>query len=211
MDVLLNPDKFFSERKNIGYKVPLLIVLLAAILGVLSVYFTVDLTIQKNFAEFGLKIDEGQMGMLRGIALVFGSITAFAGVFIGWIIITALLYLFSAIFGGKGNFSTLLKFTAFSYIPQIILTPITAYLTIESLSQALAGAKLDLGTLIAPTIFGIVVLLWQYVYWVFAVKNARELNFNRSAISAGILVAIFIGFQAIGLLLSQMIPQQPIR
>lgn len=209
MDVLLNPDKFFAERKNMDFKIPVLILLISAILGVVSVYLTVDLTIQKSFLGFGVKIDPQQLEMLRGIALITGSVAAIIGVFVIWLIITGLLYLFSAIFGGKGSFSTLLKFTAFSYIPSIILTPITVYLTIESLSQAIGGKMLDPGFLAVPTLFGMVVLLWQYVYWVFAVKNARELDLKKSAISAGILLAIYLAFQAIGLLSLTMLPQQP--
>ncbi|MDK2796205.1 MAG: hypothetical protein PWQ22_543 [Archaeoglobaceae archaeon] len=200
MDVLLDPDKFFSERKNMGFKIPILIVLVSAVISCVSVYVTIDLNLSKIPAE-GLEVNT-----LRTIMLTLGIVTAFIGTFIYWIIIAGLLYLFSAIFGGKGDFKTLLKFTAFSYIPQILLSPISIYLAYESLYQLTVSQGPAFEAMLMPTIFGAVVLFWQYIYWIFAVKNARELNFSRSAISAGILLIIAISFTALGLLFALMTP-----
>jgi hypothetical protein len=34
-------------------------------------------------------------------------------------------------------------------------------------------------------------MLWQYVYWVFAVKNARNLSFGRAAAVSAIPVLVY--------------------
>lgn len=201
MDVLFDPDKFFSERKSMGFKFPVLIILVSAIVGCISVYVTLDLNLSKIPQLGGLEMER-----IRGVILAVGIVTAFISVFIYWIIIAGLLYLFSAIFGGKGDFKTLLKFTAFSYIPQILLSPISIYLTYESLFQTVMNPSSALEAMIMPTIFGTVVLLWQYLYWIFAVKNARGLSFSKSMVSAGILFILAISFTLSGLLFVSMTP-----
>lgn len=154
------------------------------------------MTIIRNLGIAGTAVSGQELSVLRGITLVLGLVSAFVGAFVGWILIAGLLYAFSAIFGGKGDFKMLLKFTAFSFIPSILLSPISVYLNYESLSQLVRHFSME--ALIMPTLFGVVVLFWQYLYWIFAVKNARALDLKKSAISAGILLVLYLCFTALG-------------
>jgi len=187
MEVLLNPDKFFSERKNIGFKFPVLIVAISAIIAAFSAHLSTETVIEmasKALREQGLS--QSQIEIFKSFVYASMVVGAFIAVFIGWVVLTALLYLFSMIFRSRGKFTTLMKFVAFSYIPAILVCPITLYLSYESFVMR------NVSALPASTLFGIVISLWQAVYWTFAVKNARELSLRNSAITSAIVLALFI-------------------
>jgi hypothetical protein len=187
MDWLLNPDKFFSERKNSGFKLPVLIVLFSAIIATLTAHLSSDTVTElavKAMKEQGLS--QSQIEMIEPIVYASTVGGAFVAVFVGWVVITLLLYLLSLIFKGKGKFTTLMKFVAFSYIPAILVSPITLYLGYESFMMRNPEA------LTASVLFGMVLYIWQAIYWVFAVKNARELSLRNSAIISAIVLILFL-------------------
>ncbi len=187
MDWLLNPDKFFSERKNIGFKLPVLIVLVSAIIATLTAHLSSDTVTElavKAMKEQGLS--QSQIEMIKPIIYASTVGGAFVAVFVGWVVITLLIYLLSFIFKGKGKFTTLMKFVAFSYIPAILASPITLYLSYESFVMRNAEAPT------ASVLFGMVLYIWQAVYWTFAVKNARELSLRNSAIISAIVLILFL-------------------
>lgn len=187
MDILVNPDRFFSERKTIGFKLPLIIVLISAIIATITAYFSLETVLEVAVKEMRKQgLSGSQIEMFKPLVMVSTIGGAFVSVFIGWVVVTALLYVFSAIFKGKGSFATLMKFVAFSYVPAIILCPITIYLGYESFVMRNSDA------LTASIFFGMVLYIWQSVYWVFAVKNARELSLKQSAIVSGIVLLIFL-------------------
>lgn len=178
MDVLLNPDKFFMENKEMSFRFPIAVVAVVALTSALSAY-SITQTILGAF-----QIEQNVLILLSA----FAGVSAFLSAFLVWIIITAILYVFSAIFKGKGNFTTLMKFLAFSFIPAIILSPIHLYLSMELLREP----KME--NLYANLIFSGVIATWQYVYLVFAVKNARELSIKKSAVVCAILVVIWFAY-----------------
>ncbi|MEM0203603.1 MAG: YIP1 family protein [Archaeoglobaceae archaeon] len=181
MDVLLNPDKFFAEHKEMGFKLPIAIVAISATISAISAY-SISQTIFK-----AVPIEQGGLNLLPLLS-AFAAISAFLGVFLFWIILTAILYLLSAIFKGKGDFTTLMKFLAFSFIPPIILSPVYLYLDAE-----LFGSP-TMENLYAVIIFSGVVAIWQFVYFVFAVKNARELSVKKSAIVCAIPLVLWFAY-----------------
>lgn len=179
MDVLLNPDKFFAEHKEIGFKLPLAIVVVFAILSAFSAYLVSQDILRALLTEKDVR-------ELLPIISAFATISAIVSVFLLWIILTAILYILSAIFGGKGKFSTLMKFLALSFIPAIILSPINLYLSMELFKSPTAQ------NLYAMFISSSIVIVWQFIYFVFAVKNARELSVKKSAIVCAIPVVIWL-------------------
>jgi len=180
MDALLNPDKFFSERVGMGFRTPIMVVIAFAIVSALSANF-----VSQTIAEELVKRYGKEMETVIAVMGALAFISAFLGSFLNWLIITAILYALSALAGGKGSFSALLKFTAFSFIPSIICSPVTSYLTIEAFKSMSLDAFLSL------SIFSLALMLWQYVYWVFAVKNARNLSFGRAAAVSAVPVLVY--------------------
>ncbi len=123
----------------------------------------------------------------------------FVGVFIIWVVFTIVLYLISMIFGGEGDFKTLLKLLAYSFIPSIIVSPVHIYMSYY-LSRAFErgiyyGLAVFRSVKTAGTIIGLAVLLWQYIYWVYALKNGRNLTQKDAAIAAAVLFAAFVILQ----------------
>ncbi|MEM0302962.1 MAG: YIP1 family protein [Archaeoglobaceae archaeon] len=195
MDILVNPDKFFSERKTMSFKLPVVIVLISAIMATFTAYFSLETVLEVAVKEMRKQgLSGSQIEMFKPLIMVSTLGGAFVSTFIGWMVVTALLYVFSAIFKGKGNFATLMKFVAFSYIPAIILCPITIYLGYESFVMRNSDA------LTASVFFGMVLYIWQSVYWVFAVKNERELSSRHAAIASGIVLLIFLSASIYALL-----------
>ncbi|MEM0350966.1 MAG: YIP1 family protein [Archaeoglobaceae archaeon] len=183
MDVLLNPDKFFARKKGMGFRLPIAVVLLYAIISAVSANISLQVLSENLRSIFGKDAE-----LILSFLSFTGSLSAFVGAFLVWILMTAILHVLSAIFGGKGSFSNLMKFTAFSFIPSILLSPIGTYLTIELFRST------TFENLISLTIFSIATNLWIYVYWVFAVKNARELSLKKAAMVSSIPIIIYLAF-----------------
>lgn len=179
MDVLLNPDKFFTEHREMSFRVPIAIVTVLAVISAILAYSVVQIVLEK--------VPPTQEALNAVLFLsVFTGISAFVGVFLSWIISTAILYILSAIFRGKGKFTSLMKFSAFGFIPAIILSPINFYISAELFRSP------TVENLYAAVVLSGIAFAWQFVYLVFAVKNARELSVKKSAIVCAI--PIVLGF-----------------
>ncbi|MFN3384622.1 MAG: YIP1 family protein, partial [Archaeoglobaceae archaeon] len=126
MDVLLNPDKFFMENKEMGFKIPIAIVLVSAMTSAILAYSATQSILEK------IQIEQGGLNLLSLLSALAG-VSAVLVTFLTWIVLTAILYFLSAIFKGKGDFLTLMKFLAFSFIPSIVLSPVNLYLSLELL------------------------------------------------------------------------------
>lgn len=197
MDVLFNPDKYFGEMKDkISYKTPLLIVTISGILGLINGYIIskpMAHAVARMLVEKGMTKEQTQMivTFTQASTIATPLITAF----VGWFIIAIILHVVSSLFGGKGNFSTTLKLSAFSYIPNIVLLPLNLYISFEMVKILNSYGLVGLNSFefkLTVTLLGIVVLIWQYIYWVFIVKNARELEMKKASITALILLILFL-------------------
>lgn len=182
MDILLNLDKFFSEKKDVGFKIPLTIVLIYTIVGTISAIFSIRVLTDEMLKNVELPEE------IMMITYLFTPISVFAGVFLNWILVTAILYVLSALLGGKGQFLLLMKFVAFSFIPPILLSPVSTYLTIEFFKYPIQE------NLYSLIVLSMAVAFWQYFYWVFAVKNARDLSLKKSAVVSAVLILISLAF-----------------
>ncbi len=206
LNIILDPDSFLAEWKNKSFLVPFAIVFVVALLASFTAYITAPAhseMLKKTLVENGLSQDQAE-----AIAeMNFYSTVVMAAVmtFIVWLVLTAILYGISALFDGKGNFKTLLKLTAFSYIPSIIVFPVNAYIAREEATKMMIYGLKWMATLnstvVASVTLSIVVTIWQAVYWTFAVKNARELELKKAAITSGILLSVIVIIEIISLAL----------
>lgn len=200
MELITNPDSFLRKRLEKRFGEALAILIVAATISSVASYMiapTVLENLRKQFLAMGLSGD--QIELILSMTYYGMLISPFIATIVSWLIISAVLYLLSALFGGKGSLRNLAKLVAYSYIPVIILSPVSIYLSYETAQQLLYGFK---SSLIPNTILAITTALWQSVYWVFAVKNARNLELRKSAIVAGVVFIAYLLLTTYSLILS---------
>ncbi len=197
MDFLTNPDRFLERQKDKGLLAPLAVVTVAAAVSSMSAYLTLPYLIQfiKSQLTENVAISQQQLDVILSMTYYGTIVSPFIATFVWWLILSLILYVISGILGGSGSFSTLAKLVSFSYIPPILLSPVTTYLAVESSKHLLYGATK--AYIIPSTTVQIAIAAWQAVYWTFAVKNARNLELRKSAITAGI---VFVGYAVLTLL-----------
>lgn len=204
MDFLTNPDRFLEGQKEKGMIVPVIIVLVAAFLSSLTVYITAPAileSIRMKVLESGATISESQLEVMLKMFYYSMIATPFIATFVIWIVLALILYLISGLFGGRGNFSTLAKLVAYSYIPVILLSPASIYVAYESTKYMLHGIK---SYMIPSLTLQIAIAAWQTLYWTYAVKNARNLNLRNSAITALIVFIAYLLLTASSLIFSSL-------
>lgn len=191
MEVITNPDSFLRKRLEKRFWEAFTVVIVAAVISSLASYVVAPIILEnmrERISEVGGLTEEQIEAMLN--MTYFGMLLSpFIATLVFWLIISAILYVLSALFGGEGSFGNLTKLVAYSYIPVIILSPISIYLSYETAQQIFYGLK---SSLLPNAILGIATTLWQAVYWTFAVKNARNLDLRNSAIVAGIVFIAYI-------------------
>ncbi len=187
--VLYNPDEFF-RRLETGFFIPVLIVSLSGIIGSIISYLKIG-EIEAYLTQIlSEKLTVEQVRIVIEIVRVQTIISPFLSAFISWIIIAAVLHGLSSIFGGKNGFSRTLKFTSFSFLPFIVLSPLDFYL-------------FSFRPAIHLTIFSIAKTVWQANILVFAVKHSRDIDLKRSIICVLIPTSMLIAISIYSLLTFQ--------
>lgn len=193
MEFISNPDSFLRKRLEEGFAIPILLVLVAGIISSLTVYIAAPGILELTRQQItGIGLTEEQVEAILQMTYYGMLISPFVATFVVWIAISAILYVLSALFGGEGSFSSLTKLVAYSHIPVIILSPVSIYISYENVPYIAAGMK---GHLLSSLVLNVSVFAWQAIYWIFALKNARNLSLKNSAIAVAIAVAIvFIAY-----------------
>ena len=179
LKVLYDPDSFFKST-DVSLIQAIAVVLLSGLVGSLAVYVKLP-ELEAQILESLVKtIPADQAKLFLEFFRIQMIISPFIGVFISWIFMSAVLYGLSALFGGSGDFSKLFKFTAFGFLPSIVLSPLTAY-------------TMSLKPTIPYIILGWATNLWQAFILVFALKHARNLRLRNAVICVAIpYVVMFI-------------------
>ena len=200
--------------------IPALIVLLSGAVGGVSAFLMTSKT---------MEILGEMMRMPAGAGGVFTSVMAFVSVIgaivfslLFWLIITAIFYGISAIFGGEGSFKRTLEFVGYGYIPTIFAGIIGAALTYHLVSSLTlphipAGAEpMEVSRIVQAWAQGlkrhplsmlssavsILFTLWSANIWIFAVKHARGLTTRNALLTVGIPVGAYIAYSLCQLLLA---------
>ena len=203
MELITNPRSFLSKPRK--FSEAILIVSIAAIISALIAYSTASSymkLVKSLLIQRGL--GEEQVEPLITIVYYTTILSPIPVTFISWFATAAILYLATMLVKGKGPFKELLKLSAFSFVPPIILSPLQFYISHE-LSKRLEiyGFEVmeSLGELkFASIILSLAVSLWQYVYWTYAVNIARNLDIKKSAIVALIPLVLFAIISLVGFL-----------
>jgi len=163
MEVITNPDSFLRKRLEKRFGEALAIVTIAAIISSLTSYIIAPIvleSIRERILEIG-SLTEEQIEVMLNMTYYGMLISPFITTLVFWLIISVVLHILSALFGGEGSFGNLAKLVAYSYIPVIILCPISIYLSYETAQQVFYGLK---SSLLPNAILGIATTLWQAVY-----------------------------------------------
>lgn len=180
--VLYDPDNFFREFRG-DFKIAIGIVALSGILSAIITYLRAAEMIEDLLKNYPLSAE-----VVIAIAKVQAIVSPIIGAFVGWILITLIVHALSALFGGEGEFSKTLKYTSFSYIPAIILSPLNyIYFSATPTTETL--------------IIGLATMIWQAYILIFAVKHARRIETRKAVICVIIPFAISYTLSFIGYLL----------
>lgn len=182
--VLYDPDGFFRDFKG-DFKVAVSIVALSGIASSIVAYLRAP-KMAEEIVKSIPSLSNEQIEMIATLIKVQAVVSTIIGAFVGWILITLVIHALSALFGGEGELSRTLKYTSFSYIPSIILSPLTYFYV--SVTPTVESLILSLSTMI-----------WQGYILVFALKHARRIETRKAFICVLIPFAIayslsFIGF-----------------
>ena len=183
--VLYDPDNFFREFRG-DFKIAISIVALSGILSAIIAYLRAAEMIEDLLKNYPLPKE--QVEVVIAIAKVQAIVSPIIGAFVGWILITLIVHALSALFGGEGEFSKTLKYTSFSYIPAIILSPLNyIYFSATPTTETL--------------IIGLATMIWQAYILIFAVKHARRIETRKAVICVIIPFAISYTLSFMGYLL----------
>ena len=183
--VLYDPDNFFREFRG-DFKIAIGIVALSGILSAIIAYLRAAEMIEDLLKNYPLSKEQAEV--VIAIAKVQAIVSPIIGAFVGWILITLIVHALSALFGGEGEFSKTLKYTSFSYIPAIILSPLNyIYFSATPTTETL--------------IIGLATMIWQAYILIFAVKHARRIETRKAVICVIIPFAISYTLSFMGYLL----------
>ncbi|RUM33667.1 MAG: hypothetical protein DSY33_03915 [Archaeoglobus sp.] len=202
-DLLFNPDNFLRDevKQNRAIWRGLTVVIVASILTAVNAYITskplsraVYITLMKK----NLEVARAASQLVR-LSIVFAPLS----VIISWIVDSAILFALSSIFGGKGKFRDTVKVVAYSFIPSIVVFPFKCYIAInEAKLVELIGISALQNSVFytANSILSLAVLAWQFLFWKYGIKNARNLNDKHATIVSAIFTVALLILAILGLL-----------
>ncbi|WP_094227350.1 YIP1 family protein [Methanolobus psychrotolerans] len=194
LEVLTDPNGFFKRKINeeTEWKTPLIIMAVYAIIGALSAYVTM-MKVMESLPE--------EAAAFAGVGAVFGIIGAIIGVVFAWALYSAVFYIISMIFHGKGDFKRVMEFVSYGFIPSIFGSIVSLYFTNKMLSGI--DFNMDDPTMITEMILtdpsmkiagilGIIFMLWSANIWVFGIMYSKNLSFKNAAMTVGIPIGIYV-------------------
>lgn len=207
-DILINPGAFFAEmagEQEERLTQPLIIVLAGGIVAAIYGYL-VGGAMAQMMAD--------AMPGLDAIMTISSTIGALIGVFIFWLVWTAVIFALSMLFKGQGSFKRTLQVIGYGYLPQVIGTVISIVVAFEYVPKIVVPhitsamvqdpvaiqeatkalmqdpAMMEMTQIIS--IISIVFLLWSANIWIFGLQKARNISPRNAALCVGIPVIAYI-------------------
>lgn len=208
-DILIKPNAFFAgvmgEKES--FRLPVIILLAGGILAAAYGYL---------IGEISGRMMAGALPGLDMIITLSSAVGALIGVFIFWLAWTAIVFLISMAFKGKGDFKRSLQVIGYGYLPQVFGTLLALIAALEYLPkvvvpqmsasmmqdpaavQQVTSALMNDPAMLQLTqissVIGVVFLLWSANIWIFGIQHARGISTRDAAICVGIPVIIYIAY-----------------
>ena len=197
--LVTNPRAFFEalEGQPVSLRLPALIVVVVGVLGAITGYQMSSVVVNA--------LDIPGMEGLGGVLGAIGALSALIVVFLFWVVYTAVFFVISMAFNGRGDFNRLLAYVGYGHLPQIIGGAVTLVLTWSFLSNLRAPSLTDptaiqewtQSLLQNPTMqlagaVSLLFLLWSANIWIFGVRTGRKLSTRDAAITVGVPVLLYI-------------------
>jgi hypothetical protein len=201
--LLTNPREFFEalEAEPVSLRVPFLIVLAVGVVGAVVAY-------QMSAALMGAMDIPGVEGFGDVIGAI-GAVSALIGTMLFWVIYTAVFFVISMAFQGRGDFNRLLAYVGYGHLPQVVGGIVSAALTWNFLSdlrvpsltdpeaiQEWTQSLLQDPAMQLATAVGFLFLLWSANIWIFGVRSGRKLSTRDAAITVLAPVLLYILYTA---------------
>ena len=194
LEVLTNPGGFFEKKikEEVDLKPPLMILGAMALISAISAYMIASKVIGNLPSD---------VASVAQIGVAIGAIFAIIFTFIMWVIYSGIFYLISSFVGGQGNFKRVLEFVAYGFLPSILGSLISLFLTNKAYSSLdlsiqdpaiLEKAMLSDPYIMASTVIGILLTLWSANIWVFAMMHSRNLTVKNALITVGIPIGLYL-------------------
>jgi len=199
VEIFTNPRGFFEalEAHPVSLRMPALIVLAVGIVAAIAAY-------QVSSVLMNAIAIPGATG-LGGVVGIIGGISALVVTFLMWVVYTAIFFVISMAFKGRGDFNRLLAYVGYGHLPQVIggiISILVSWSYLSSLRvpslttpQAIQAWTLSLTkdpTMRLSVIIGLLFLLWSANLWIFGVHTGRKLSLRDAAITVGVPVLIYI-------------------
>ncbi len=145
---------------------------------------------------------ENMPSSLPSIMAIFAAVGGLIGAFILWLVGAGIIHLISMALGGEGKFyPQMMTVVGYSMIPLIfagiitlvtlsMLEPVT--ITISRTNPMAVNELYNNPYIIASSIIGLIMQIWFSIILFFGIQSAHKLTPARSAIVAGIPLAVIV-------------------
>jgi hypothetical protein len=145
---------------------------------------------------------ENMPSSMQSITTIFAVVGGLVGAFIIWVVGAGIIHLISMALGGEGKFyPQMVTIVGYSMVPMLfagiialamlfMLEPMT--ITISRTNPMAVKELYNNPSIIASSIIGLIMQIWFSIILFFGVQSAHKLTPARSAIAAGIPLAVVV-------------------
>lgn len=145
---------------------------------------------------------ENMPSSMQSITTIFAVVGGLVGAFIIWVVGAGIIHLISMALGGEGKFyPQMMAVVGYSMVPMLfagiialamlfMLEPMT--ITISRTNPMAVKELYNNPSIIASSIIGLIMQIWFSIILFFGVQSAHRLTPARSAIAAGIPLAVIV-------------------
>lgn len=195
-DLFVDPDAYFRSITDSDLKTPFFAVSVLTVIGLLtSGIYAHRMTLQLP----------GSVGnVLLVTALISGGITAVILPFVGWVFFSGSLHTVASRYTDTKEFRRTVSFVGYGFIPLVIfrvvysLGVVTAVLSTPAPETADAIQQFDAQVSAHPYFTTVewltpVFFVWTAFLWIFAIKQAHDLDTRQAVKVVGFVVVPIIG------------------
>ena len=206
--VITNPVATFEDiRRRPDYLAPIILMLLTSIIAASII---TPIALDTTFEELSEKSPEAadKMDAMRPVGYIMGMVGAAVTPLVIWLIMTALIHVFSGLAGGEGEFKPLLSVLGYAGIPGYLKAIVMAIVAFFSNNprpklglDILFKPEDTVGKIINVVLSNIEILnLWYIALVIVGISVAKQMSRERAVIPWVIWWVIITALQIVGTL-----------